>query len=115
LKRFLFILSILVLAVLFWFGFGLWTGIYSVYSIPPGPGNPEGVTLIVSRDEGEPAFNSPQAKIPPKKVETKGGLGFGSAPRPNRPLEKRTIVELPFVEWAYDQSLESVPAEKSAP
>jgi hypothetical protein len=114
-KQFLFVIIFLVLAILFWFAFGLWSGIYSVYSVPPSAGDPDGRTLIVSRDEGEPIFNSPQAKIPRPKVEPKGGMGFGSTPRPKRPLDKRTVIELPFVEWAYNQSLESASEEQSAP
>jgi hypothetical protein len=114
-KRLFVLFSLLVLAVVFWFSFALWTGIYSVYSIPPGAAYPDGTTLIVSREEGEPAFNSPEVKIPPKKVEPKSGIGFGGTPRVKRPLEKRTIVELPFVEWAYDMSIENASPEKSAP
>ncbi len=111
-KKILAFLVIISLAVLFWFAFAIWTGLYSIYSVPPSPADPDGSTLIVAREEGEPMFNSPQYKAPPKKVEKSGGIGFGSAYRAPRPLDQRTIVELPYVEWAYQKSLEP-PAEEA--
>jgi hypothetical protein len=111
-KKIIAFLVIASAAVLFWFAFAIWTGLYSIYAIPPSPGEPDGSTLIVAREEGEPMFNSPQYKPPPKKVETGGGIGFGSAYRPKRPLDQRTIVELPYIEWAYQKSLEP-PVEES--
>jgi hypothetical protein len=114
-KKLFAVLVLLVLAIVFWFSFALWTGIYSVYSYPPSPAYPDGVTLIVSREDGEPTFNSPAVKIPPPKVEPKSGIGFGGTTHAKRPLEKRTIVELPYVEWAYDLSLETPSTEKTAP
>ena len=37
----------------------------------------------------------------------KGGMGWSkSADRPRRPIPLRTIVKLPYVEWAYKKSLE---------
>lgn len=106
LKKILAFLIIASLAVTFWFAFAIWTGLYSVYSVPPTPAEPDGATLIVARDQGEPMFNSPQYKAPPKKIEKSGGIGFGSAYAPRRPLDQRTIVELPYFEWAYQKSLE---------
>ncbi len=106
-KKLFFILIVLILAVLFWFGFALWTGIYSVYSYPPSKDHPEGSTLIVSRDEGEPAFNSPEYKAPPKQEQPKsGGIVFSTPIRSKKPIETRIIVELPYIEWAYKKSLE---------
>jgi hypothetical protein len=98
---------ILVACLLFWVAFALWTGIYSVYSYPPSKQHPEGVTLLVSRDEKEPMFNSPEY-VPPKEkpAESGGGMSFQSMPKPKRPPESRTILKLPYVEWAYQQSLE---------
>ena len=101
-------------AVLFWFAFAIWSGLYSIYSLPPTPGDPEGSTLIVAREEGEPMFNSPQYKAPPKKAERSGGIGFGSMNRSKRPLDQRTLVELPYVDWAYQKSLEPPAEEKPA-
>ena len=105
-KKFLVVFFILAAAVIFWFSFAIWTGLYSVYTIPPSKSNPDGATLIVSRDEGEPMFNSPQYKAPPKKPEKSGGIGFGSMTHGKRALEVRTIVELPYIEWAYQKSIE---------
>jgi hypothetical protein len=113
-KKILAFLLLISLAVLFWFAFAVWTGLYSIYSIPPSPAEPDGSTLIVAREEGEPMFNSPQYKPPPKKVEPSGGIGFGSGYRPKRSLDQRTIVELPYVEWAYKKSLEPAPEETPA-
>jgi hypothetical protein len=115
LKKLLVILLILVLAVAFWFVFAIWAGIYSVYSIPPGPENPDGATLIVAREEGEPAFNSPAVKLRPAKIEKPSGIGFAPALKPKRPLDKRTVVELPFFQWAYEQSLDQTPEDTGQP
>ena len=105
-KKLLVFLLLIAAAIGFWFAFALWTGLYSVYSFPPTKAEPEGRTLIVSRDEGEPMFNSPAVRqAPPKKVE-KRGIGFGGGIQIKRPLEARTIVELPYIEWAYDRSIE---------
>jgi hypothetical protein len=104
-KKLLIILIIAIAAVSFWFLFAIWTGLYAVYSIPPSKANPDGATLIVSRDEGEPMFDSPQYKPPPKE-KSSGGIVFAPQEKPRRSLEQRTIVELPYVDWAYRKSLE---------
>lgn len=110
-KKLLITILVLAAGVLFWFTFAIWTGLYSVYSIPPSKANPDGATLIISRDENEPMFNSPQYKHPEKKREKTGGIGFGGAERPKRPIDKRTLVELPYIDWAYQKSLEPTPVE----
>jgi hypothetical protein len=52
-------------------------------------------------------FNSPEVKIPPPPPREKAtGLGFSSAPAKVKAIEKRTLVELPFIAWAYEKSLE---------
>ena len=104
-KAFIF-LSIIAIAILFWMGFALWTGIYSVYSIPPGKEYADGVTIIVTRQDGEPTFNSPDYKEPPKEISKETGIGFGKPTMRKKPLVMVTIVELPFIEWAYKKSLE---------
>ena len=104
-KAFIFLLLVAI-AVVFWMGFALWVGIYSVYSIPPGKDYTDGVTLIVTREDGEPMFNSPEYKEPPKEVRKETGIGFGKYSMRKKPLVMRTIVELPFIEWAYKKSLE---------
>ncbi len=105
-KKILFFLVVVVLAVLFWFGFALWTGLYSVYSYPPDAAHPDGVTYIVSREEGEPGFNSPSYKPPAKKEDRKtGGIVFSTPMKSKKPVETRIIVELPYIEWAYKKSL----------
>jgi hypothetical protein len=106
-KKILFFLIVVTVGVLFWFGFALWTGIYSIYSYPPGGDHPEGATYIVSRDEGEPAFNSPAFKPPAKKEQQKtGGIVFSAPMKSKKPIETRIVVELPYIEWAYKKSLE---------
>jgi hypothetical protein len=112
-KKVIAFIILLSLAVLFWFAFAIWTGLYSVYSVPPTPGDPDGSTLIVAREEGEPMFDSPQYKPPPRKIEKSGGIGFGSEYHARRPIDKRTIVELPYIDWAYQKSLE--PAQEETP
>ena len=98
---------ILVICVVFWVGFALWTGIYSVYSYPPSKQHPEGVTLLISRDEKEPMFNSPDYVAPKEKpAESSGGMSFQSIPKAKRDPEARTIAKLPYIEWAYQKSLE---------
>jgi hypothetical protein len=89
-----------------WFAFAIWAGFYSVYSIPPSSDNPDGNTLIVSREEGEPMFNSPSYTPPPKKTTPRSGVGFAPVQKAKRPLKERTIVKLPYIEWAYKRSLE---------
>jgi hypothetical protein len=102
------ILVIVVAGISIWVVFALWTGIYSVYSIPPSKENPKGETLLVSRDPGEPVFNSPDYKPPERKPEPhSGSLGFGSTDKGKRPLAMRTIATLPYMEWAYKKSLEA--------
>ena len=114
-KKLSFFIAVLALGLAIWFGFALWTGIYSVYSYPPqSTAYPDGATLIVSRDPGEPTWNSPDAPppAPPRQPQKKRGIGFGAAPKPTRPLVDRTILELPYIEWAYKRSLER---EESSP
>jgi hypothetical protein len=106
-KKILFILIVLLLAILFWFGFALWTGIYSIYSYPPSAEHQEGSTLIVSREQGEPTYNSPNYEPGPKKEQPRsGGIVFSGPLKSKRPVETRIIVELPYIEWAYKKSLE---------
>ncbi len=104
-KTFGFLLVIAVIAVL-WACFALWTGMYSVYSLPPSRQEPDGFTALVHREEGEPAFNSPDYVAPAPKKRAGGGIGFESVPKPKRPIAERTIVRLPFIDWAYKKSLE---------
>jgi hypothetical protein len=113
LLKWTFILAfVLALAGAFWVAFALWTGIYSVYSYPPSRIHPDGVTLLVSREPGEPMFNSPDY-VPPavKPGEPQKGTSFQSIPKSRRPLEKRTVVELPYIDWAYEKSIEPPEAE----
>ena len=111
-KKLLFIVTVLVLGILIWFGFALWTGIYSVYSYPPSTLHPDGSTLIVSREPGEPMYNSPDYAPAPKKAEPKtGGIVFSAPMKSKRPVEGRIIVELPYIEWAYKKSLEPQSSE----
>ncbi len=105
-KLFIFLLVVAAI-VCFWFVFGLWIGLYSVYSYPPSTEKPDGATLIVSRDEWEPMFNSPDYKAPERKEPTnQGSITFGKPNLPKRPISIRTIVEFPYIEWAYKKSLE---------
>ncbi len=106
-KKILLFLFIICAAIVFWFGFALWTGIYSIYSYPPSKEVPDGSTLIVARDEGEPMFNSPQYKAPPPKKEPGRGIVFTAPMKAKRPIDTRTIVELPYIDWAYQKSLET--------
>ena len=108
-KKLSVLIGIVGLGMAIWFGFALWTGIYSVYTYPPESAQyADGATLIVSRDPGEPRWNSPDAPPPgpPKQAPKKRGIGFGTAPKPTRPVVDRVILELPYIEWAYKKSLE---------
>ncbi len=106
-KKLFVVVLIVAGGVLIWTAFALWTGIYSVYSYPPGREHPEGKTLLVSREPGEPMFNSPDAPAaaPKKKDASSGGIGFAPMPKSKKPIEKRLILELPYIEWAYNESL----------
>lgn len=108
-KKLSFLLGLVAAGLLIWFGFALWTGIYSIYSYPPeSPEYADGATLIVSRDPGEPTWNSPDAPppAPPSQPRKTRGIGFGASPKPTRPIANRVILELPYIEWAYKKSLE---------
>lgn len=111
--RYVLILALLLLILAIgWFAFGLWSGMYSIYSYPPSEGKDDGRTLIITRDGGERTWNSPAAPKPTPKKEVKGeGLQFGTLKKPPRPVEQRIILELPYVEWAYRKSLMPVAAE----
>ncbi len=106
LKKLFGFLVVIAAAVFFWLCFALWTGLYSVYSVPPSRQNPDGGTMIVSREEGEPMFDSPDYTPPPRKKAPTGGIGFEPITKPKRPIAERTIVKLPFIDWAYRKSLE---------
>jgi len=111
-KTFFWLLLIALIGAIVWLVFALWTGLYSVYTIPPSREKPDGATLIVNREEGEPLFNSPEYRSPEKKAEPKkGGMSFQTIPKAKKPLKDRTILELPYIDWTYRKSLEpqSVP------
>jgi hypothetical protein len=105
-KKLLLFVLIVAAGVGIWVAFALWTGIYSVYTYPPSKDHPKGSTLLVSRESGEPMFNSPRYVPPPKPVQKGGGIGFAPMPRASKPLATRTIIELPYIEWAFKKSLE---------
>jgi hypothetical protein len=73
--KWLFIIAlVLALAGAFWMAFGLWTGIYSLYSYPPSKAHPNGATLLITRDEKEPTFNSPDYNPPARQASSEGGM-----------------------------------------
>jgi hypothetical protein len=110
-RLFKWILVVALIAALgtgIWTAFALWTGLYSVYSYPPSDDHPEGATLIIGREDGEPMFNSPDYIPPPRKKggTKKGGVGFGKVEfRSMKPVEIRTVFTLPYIEYAYEKSL----------
>jgi len=114
-KFFFTILTIIVIGTVIWVPFALWVGFYSVYSYPPSKEHTKGATLLVHREEGEPMFNSPDY-VPEQNEsqpdERRGGIGFQGAPATKRSLKVRTIVELPYIDWAYRKSLPPRPASK---
>jgi hypothetical protein len=106
LKRLLTLALLLLVVAIAWVAFGLWSGMYGVYSYPASKGKDDGRTLLISRDAGERTWNSPNAPKPvPKKVEKGGGLQLGTVQKPPSPVEGRIIIEFPYVEWAYRKSL----------
>ena len=105
-KKILVLLGVLLLAAVFWLVVAVWVGIYSIYSYPPSKEHMDGSTLIVQRDQGEPAFNSPDYKAPQRRSTSGGVVNFGSLIKPARPVSERIVLELPYVEWAYKKSLE---------
>lgn len=93
-NRMWFFITPAVLVALFYFFCGF-------YSIPPIGALPEGGTIVVWRDSGEPFFNSPDALC----LERMGsvslmcrGIAMGQAPT------DRIILRLPYMEWAYTSS-----------
>jgi hypothetical protein len=107
--KWILILSVIIgLGTAIWTGFALWTGLYSVYSFPPSDEHPDGATLVIEREDGEPVFNSPDYIAPPRKKtpNKKGGVGFGKVEfRSMKPVSIRTVFTLPYVEYAYRKSL----------
>jgi hypothetical protein len=114
-KKFLIFILVIAAAVLVWFAFGFWSGIYSVYTAIPSTEYPEGATLIVEREPDEPLFNSTDYRPPPPKPRDPNQRGLSLAPltKPRKPLAQRTIVELPYIEWAYKKSLEPAEPEET--
>ena len=112
-KLFAFIIVIGILVVI-WFTFAFWTGIYSVYSIAPSPPDNLGATYVVSREEGEPLFNSPEYVPPAPKASDEDGKGmqFSTIAAARRPIKARTIVKLPYIDWAYQKSIENPDSTK---
>jgi hypothetical protein len=109
-KTFYFLLLVAFAAGI-WCAFALWTGIYSIYTLPPSRENPDGATFLVAREEGEPMFNSPHYTPPVQKPNSQSGLSFSAVKKPKRPLDERTVVRLPYIAWTYKKSLE--PQENS--
>jgi len=97
-----------------WIGLGLWVGYYSVYSYPPSETHPDGASLIIDRDDGEPLYNSPDYIKPPRKKGGTGpGIKFGTTEfRRMKPPELRTVLSLPFIEYAYMESLNEAQQKK---
>ncbi len=105
-KTVLWVLIVVVLGSLLWVSVGVWSGLYSLYSIPPSKEYKDGVTFLVTRDAREPIFNSPDYKAPAKEGSKKNtGIGFTDKSK-GKSLEERTILELPFLDWAYKKSLQ---------
>jgi hypothetical protein len=110
-KKLLVLILFIVIGVSVWFAFGLWSGIYSIYTYPPSKEHPDGATLIVTRDEWEPLFNSPDYKMPKREAKEEGTYTFEKVQLGRRPISTRKIVELPYIEWAYKKSIEPQKAE----
>ena len=105
-KRLFVLILIIAIGVGLWVWFGLWSGLYSIYSYPPSTKHPKGSTLLIERAEREPVFNSPDRAIPPPPPREKGaGLGFSSGSIRPKPVEQRPMVELPYLEWSYTMAL----------
>jgi len=106
-KKLFYLILIVALGTALWFVFAIWIKLYVVYTYPPSKEHPEGATLIIHREEWEPMFNSPGTKPIKHDEGDSGGMGWSrSADRPKRPISMRTIVKLPYIEWAYKKSLE---------
>jgi hypothetical protein len=106
-KKLFYLVLIVAGGLAVWVAFALWTGIYAFYTIPPGEtAHIDGATILVSREEFEPMFMSPNYRAPKVESNKGKGIGFGSMPKPKRPIEKRTIVELPYIDWAYKKALQ---------
>ena len=110
-KKLFVLLLIVVIGTGIWFAFGLWTGIYSIYSYPPSKEHPDGATLIVSRSEWEPLFNSPDYQPPKREPKSQGTYSFEKVRVAPRPISARTIVTLPYIEWAYKKSVQPQKSE----
>ena len=112
-KFFFTLLTIIVIGVALWFPVALWAGFYSVYTIPPSKEYPRGTTLVVHREGAEPMFNSPEAtpnKNEQRSERTRSERGVQELPKQS--MRKRTVLELPYSDWAYRKSLPPEPITK---
>jgi hypothetical protein len=89
-----------VLLLLLGFGVAFYTTM-GFYSVQPIGALPEGSTVIVWRDRGEPFFNSADALCLERMDGVSllcRGMAMAHAPR------DRIVIRLPYQEWAYLQS-----------
>ena len=106
-RLFKLVLFLAFVGVLF-VGLMFWAKFWGVYCIPPSEKNPEGVTLIVSREEDEPMLSASDRPIPKKDEEEdqppRRRSMYEGTPRQKPPIEKRIIFKLPFIEYVYEQT-----------
>ena len=111
-KKLFYLILIVAAGTAIWFAFAIWVGLYSIYSYPPTKEDHLGSTLIIQRDEWEPMFNSPDY-VPPKREDKPQGAGWSKTDYTmRRPISRRTIIKLPYIEWAYQKSLPEKANEK---
>jgi len=74
-----------------------------LYTLPPADAPPGGRTAIVWRAGGEPFFNSPDALCP-----RRGDASACRALALSRAPTRRTLLRMPYYDWAYRQSTRGV-------
>jgi hypothetical protein len=103
-------------------GLMFWAKFWGIYSIPPSKEKPDGATWVVTREEDEPLMNAPDrpVKYPTEGLEEEEkpkrlkGIYEGE-PVPKKPIEKRIIAKLPYINYFHEKALENPIIKKSLP
>lgn len=103
-------------------GLMFWAKFWGIYSIPPSKERPDGATWVVTREEDEPLLNAPdrpvkyptEAQEEEEKPKRLKGIYEGE-PLAKKPVEKRIIAKLPYVEFLHEKALENPIIKKSQP
>lgn len=84
--------------------------IWGIYSVPPTKEDRKGATLIVTRYDDEPFLNAVDRPRPPDTTEVEENPQwrmYPTGPMKKRPVDKRTVVSLPYIEWIHKEAIDT--------